>query len=239
MLLQNYWKRIQEDDVDAMRKKMKFNVSYTGGALENTLTDYRINLENELQDADMILDLLKDSVMQLHNTIDEELCKKKALKFYLSLHANFHLGSDESFQTDPPIVFNTDPFEIYESTEVDGILTQTYEKLFSSIEEFQHRGSGWVLDKLLRIDIHILEFNPLRATSYIPLPTQLARKKAVINIKNKDEKCFLWSVIAGTYMKDSNLRNQQRPHQYYMYGKEFNLRNIDFPMKLPDIPKFR
>ena len=36
-------------------------------------------------------------------------------------------------------------------------------------------------------------------STYIPLPTCIQNKKAVINIKNKDEKCFLWAVIAGLY----------------------------------------
>ena len=89
----------------------------------------------------------------------------------MSLHANFYLGSDETFITNAPAVLNTQAAEIYESSEVDEILNNTNENLVSSIEDFQHRGSGWVLDRLLKLDLHILEFNPLRATSYIPLPS--------------------------------------------------------------------
>ena len=71
------------------------------------------------------------------------------------------------------------------------------ENLTSAIEDLQQRGSGWVLVKLLALDLHLPEFDPLRATSYIPHPTCIQNRKAVINIKNMDEKCFLWSVIAG------------------------------------------
>ena len=70
------------------------------------------------------------------------------------------------------------------------------------------------------VDLHLLEFDPLRATSY---------RKVVINIKNKDEKCFLWSVIAGLY-KDSNARHPERVSHYLEYEKEFNLRGISFPI---------
>ena len=62
---------------------------------------------------------------------------------------------------------------------------------------------------MIELDLHLLEFDPLRATSYIPLPTYIQNRKAVINIKNKDEKCFLWSVIAGLY-GDSHAKNHER-----------------------------
>ena len=47
------------------------------------------------------------------------------------------------------------------------------------------------LGKLLALDFHLLEFGPLRATSYIPIPTCIQNRKTVININNKDENCFL------------------------------------------------
>ena len=61
--------------------------------------------------------------------------------------------------------------------------------------------------------------------------------KAVINIKNKDEKCFLWSVITGLY-EDFHAKNHERVSHYLEYEKEFNLQGIQFPMTLKDIPKF-
>ena len=130
--------------------------------------------------------------------------KKRAVKFYLSLHVNFHLSTDVAFLTDPTAVLSTDAIEVYHSCDVHGALNSTYENL--AIEDFQQRGSGWILDKLIALDLHLLEFDPLRATSYIPLPTCIQNRKAVINIKNKDEKCFLWSAIAGLY-RDSHAKN--------------------------------
>ena len=45
-------------------------------------------------------------------------------------------------------------------------------------------------------------------------------------------------MIAGTYIKDIKLHDPQRPAPYKNYGTEFNLRKIEFPMKLSDIPRF-
>ena len=156
------------------------------------MNEHRLNLEDEQQDASNVLDVLKKSTIQVENRINEEVVKKRAVKFYLSLHVNFHLNTDVAF---PPAVLSTDTIQVYDSSDVHDALNSTYENLVSAIEDFQQRGSGWILNKLVALDLHLLEFYPLRATSYIPLPTYIQNRKAVINIKNKDEKCFLWSLL--------------------------------------------
>ena len=142
-----------------------------------------------------------------------------------------------AFLSDPPAVLSTDTIGVYGSCDVHGLLNSTYENLVSAVEDFQQHGSGWNLDKLMALDLHLLEFDPLIVTSYIPLRTRIQNRKAVINIKNKDEKCFLWSVIAGLY-GDSHAENHERLSHYLGYEKEFNLRGVKFPMALKDIPKF-
>ena len=96
----------------------------------------------------------------MENRINEEVVKKEAIKFYLSLHANLHQSSDETHLTGPPAVLNTDTMGVYDSKEICDILNGTYEDLVSAVENFEHRESGWVLGKLLKLDWHILEFNP-------------------------------------------------------------------------------
>ena len=123
----------------------------------------------------------------------------------MSLHANFHLSTDVTFLTNPPAVLSTDTIEVYDSSDVHDASNSIHENLTSAIKDFQQRGSGWVLDKLLALDLHLLEFDPLKATSYIPLPTCIQSRKAVINIKNNDEKCCHCSVIPGLYFKGSDV----------------------------------
>ena len=51
-------------------------------------------------------------------------------------------------------------------------------------------GSGFTLDKIMHlyINFHWLAFT--RGSSYTELPEWIKSKKAVINLQNKDEKCF-------------------------------------------------
>ena len=129
------------------------------------MNEYRLNLEDEQQDASNVLDVLKESTFHVEKRINEEVVNKRAVKFYLSLHVNFHVSTDVAFVTGPPAVISTDIIEVYDSSDVHDALNSTYENLVSVIED-------WILDKLVALDLHLLEFDPLRATSYIPLPAE-------------------------------------------------------------------
>ena len=55
---------------------------------------------------------------------------------------------------------------------------------------------------MLNLEIHTPEFDPMKGSSYIPLPDWILNKKAIVNIQNKDEKCFLWCVLRYLHPKD-------------------------------------
>ena len=103
------------EHLNSTAKKLKDNISRVGGALNGTVNEYRLNLEDEHQDASDVLDVLKESTFQMENRINEEVAKKRAVNFYLSLHANFHLSTDVTFLTNPPALFSTDTMEVYDS----------------------------------------------------------------------------------------------------------------------------
>jgi hypothetical protein len=104
------------------------------------------------------------------------------------------------------------------------------------METFEIRGSQWVLSRIVKVELKINKYNPLRGSSYIPLPEILANKKAIINIKNNDNKCFLWSVLAALHPAN---KDPQRVTKYVQYEHDFHdaLKDIEFPVKLTDVQK--
>ena len=67
------------------------------------------------------------------------------------------------------------------------------------IDKYMSRGSCWILHELLRLDVHIYEYIPLRGSTYITLPKDLKAKQAVINIENNEKKCFIWCITLALY----------------------------------------
>jgi len=61
-------------------------------------------------------------------------------------------------------------------------------------------GSGWTLDYIVGFDISTVPYKPIKGSGYIPLPSFIAYKNAVINIKNlHDHKCLLYAVTSALY----------------------------------------
>lgn len=48
-------------------------------------------------------------------------------------------------------------------------------------------GSGWIIDRLIYIDVMIASYNPLRASGHFHLPKNIKNTRAVLNIINTDD----------------------------------------------------
>lgn len=108
-------------------------------------------------------------------------------------------------------------------------------KMFTSFLEFQREGSNWTVNKVMNVNFHIVQYQPLKGSSYIPLPTKLANKKAIVNVQNHDQKCFMWSILAELHPACDN---PQRVTKYLEYEHTLDFTNIPFPMRVADVPEF-
>ena len=91
--------------------------------------------------------------------------------------------------------FHSDTHINLESTDVKEILAKVIHTILEKISIYLQNGSGWYFKEVVHLEIHIVVYYPIRGSSYIPLPDWIMRKKAIVNIRNTDEKCFLWCVL--------------------------------------------
>ena len=131
--------------------------------------------------------------------------------------------------------FNSDTHINLESTDVKEILAQVIRTILEKINVYQMNGSGWYFKEVIHLEIHTANYNPMRGSSYIPLPDWIIRKRAIVNILNNDEKCFLWCVLRYLHPKD---KNGTRLTDLKQYENTLNTKGIKFPIKLKDITKF-
>ena len=58
-------------------------------------------------------------------------------------------------------------------------------------DDWINNGSGWNVESIESQYINISTYRPLSGSSYVDLPVELRNpRKRLINIKNKDQKCF-------------------------------------------------
>ena len=104
------------------------------------------------------------------------------------------------------------PFDFHSKIEVnlDGTdENELYEIMIDTIKEKIDKlqfaeGSGWRLHSIIKIELHTVEWVPLRESSYIEIPKELKGKKAIINMKNEDNRCFIWCVLRALYPVQKN-----------------------------------
>ena len=71
-------------------------------------------------------------------------------------------------------------------------LKESYQEILYMIDAWINNGSGWITESIESQYINISVYKPLLGNSYINLLTELqGPRKGLINIKNKDQKCFL------------------------------------------------
>ena len=81
------------------------------------------------------------------------------------------------------------------------------------------------------LDVTLARYNPLnlRGSSYIPLPDKVRLTKAVVNLKNKDEKCFMWSVTRALNLVD--VHPERITPLLRKQAEELDWSSIKFPLE--------
>ena len=72
-------------------------------------------------------------------------------------------------------------------------LNDSFEEILHLLDTWINESSGWTIEKTDGLYINTSNYEPLLGGSYIPLPKVLNNSmKGLINLKNKDHKCFMW-----------------------------------------------
>ena len=75
-------------------------------------------------------------------------------------------------------------------------LENSFQEILCRIDNWINEGSGWIVKSIESQYINISTYRPLSGSSYVKLPVELrSPEKGLINIKNKDQKYFLWSHV--------------------------------------------
>ena len=127
---------------------------------------------------------------------------------------------------------------ITEETDPHEIFKEMMDEIEEEVQKVEHaEGSGWVFVEVENLTLHTDIWDPIKASSYIDLPKELKNKKAIINMKNKDnDKCFLWCVLRALNPKDDHPERIDED----LKSKEhtLNMEDITYPVDLKDIKRF-
>ena len=76
------------------------------------------------------------------------------------------------------------------------------DKMTNTLFTFTASGSGWIMDRIVELEVRFATFNPIRGSSYLPTPPELDASRLLLNIRNRqDHNCFLYCFTAAWHLK--------------------------------------
>ena len=114
-----------------------------------------------------------------------------------------------------------------DGTDEDELYITMTERIIENMATMQQgEGSGWRFHSIIRLELHTVSYNPLRGETWVALPKELANKGAIINLKNEDNKCFMWNVLRALNPKrknseriDKKLKEKENTWKILEYGR--------------------
>ena len=193
-------------------------------AMKGFTKSYEIGIKNN-----------KDPLAQLQNTrkateyhIVKILTSMKGLKFVETLKVTFKkLVKDGTL--DKTAYFNSKPQTIINNTEIPEALQLTKQQILNMIAQWVSEGSGWTIQSVDNHYLNIVQYKPMKGSSYIKLPQELRNgKKGLINMKNEDNECFRWCHIRHLNPQDNNPQRIKKSDKEFINKLDYS--GIEFPV---------
>ena len=126
---------------------------------------------------------------------------------------------------------------ILEGTDENETYDEMAEEILEEVDKTREaEGSGWRFEEVIKLVLHTTRWEPVNAGSYIELPQALKNRKAIINMKNQDDKCFMWSVLRALNLKDRD--NERIDNDLKSKVDTLNMQGIQYPVSFRGIDRF-
>ena len=200
-------------------------------ALKGYTKSFEISIKND-----------KDPLVQLQNTrlaienhITKILTSMKGLKFVETLKVTFKKqdGDGTLYKT---AYFNSKPKTIINNTEINEALQLSKQQILNMIAQWISEGSGWTIESVHNHYLNIVQYQPMKGSSYIKLPQELRNSaKGLINMKNEDNECFRWCHIRHLNPQDIHPERIKKSDKEYINKLDYS--GIEFPVTIKQYNK--
>ena len=169
--------------------------------------------------------LFNDKKSTMTKQIRKDIKEYNGIKFSIALSIKFYHDELNGEKKEVTGQKHGDQSAVLDDAKVNEFYDDQVAYLQTWIEKFTNTASGLEVDHCIKLYLNIAKYEPLEDSSYLPLPEALVKKKAIINVKNKDDRCLEWALKSAMYPAKTNMNN------IYSYTKcpDLNMKGIDFP----------
>ena len=165
----------------------------------------------------------------------DEMKELKGVKFQLALEAELIEQNSNGEDVIAISRFNHKIIAFINETQIDDQIKEAKYEILKRIENFMREGSGYIFERILRLNLNIARYQPIHGSSYIDLPQKIKQKQTITNVKNTDNKCFQWAILVAIHPVKVHA---ERVGNYIKFEKELNFDGIEFPVTIDKISRF-
>lgn len=241
---------IYADDIGNLEKVIVD--SFGSKEYEPNYEEYEKVLVNRLLSEYKSINSLKDAKYSMKTYITTEALLYKEDITYLKNGKEIqyeYMDLDE--RIDPKgsgyeMIIKSTFLEFVSNSEIDVIVSENNIKNFvlGVIKKFENdmentRGSEWRFRKFVKFVIKTQKLKSVFGKSYIKLPQLLINKKCCVNIKNDDNRCFDWCLIASKVYDTIKSKDKNELYHYKKNQDKIKIPDdIEYPIRLDDIHKY-
>ena len=130
--------------------------------------------------------------------------------------------------------FNSTTDLIINETDIKLSLQASQQQILNKIAQWISEGSGWTIQSIENHYINIVNYNPLKGSSYIKLPQEL-KNRSLINLQNKDNECFRWCHIRHLNPQKKDPQRIKKTDKTFISQLDYS--SIEFPVTVKQINK--
>ena len=178
----------------------------------------------------MKLEASKSSIKDLFNDL---LNETKGFKYQITVKVllkKYKLNGEIEFA---PVYFNSVTKTVINHR---FRLENYFQEILYMIDVWINNGSGWNVESIESQYINISTYRPLAGNSYMDVPVELTSpRKGLIDIKNNDQKCFLWFHVR--HINPSNEHTERILKNHKNVAEKLDYDKIEFPVQEKDFSK--
>ena len=204
--------------------------------VEKALKGYTQSFDVELRDKKDPLLQLQKSRRAVEYIFNNLLVQTKGFKFVETLQVKFFKQSNDKNILKNGY-FNSTTDLIINETDIKLAIQASQQQILNKIAQWISEGSGWTIQSIENHYINIVNYSPLKGSSYIKLPQELRNSaKGLINMKNKDNECFRWCHnIRHLNPQDKDPQRIKKTDKQYIEKLDYS--SIEFPVTVKQINK--
>ena len=190
---------------------------------KTAFSGYARSYKIEIIDKRYVVVQLKASEISIKELFKDLLTELKGFKYQITLAVLLSKVKNSCEIEYSPVCFNSLMVINFNKLSLD----QAFHEIIYRLENWTSHGSGWIFEEIYSQYLNVSSYLPLRGSAYIKLPKELDQPmKGLINIKNKDNKCFSWCHVRhlnSNVIKPNRITKKDRE-----IVKDINYSGVDF-----------